>query len=85
MDSEVFKAALNYAFFKVTEKAEDLFVQLDEGRFELLYDVVAEMVGVLCLGERLAGVVLVRFEVGGWGSGEDVKGNFNVLAVSDFF
>ena len=51
----------------------------------MLYDVVAEMVGVLCLGERLAGVVLVRFEVGGWGSGEDVKGNFNVLAVSDFF
>ena len=41
------------------------------------------MIRVLTLGKRLAGVVLFGFEVGSWRTGQGVKRNFDVLAVSD--
>lgn len=64
MNSEVFETAFDDAFFEVTVKAEDLFVKLDKGGFELLVDVAAKMVWVMVLRKGLARVSLFRSEVG---------------------
>ena len=50
----------------------------------MLVDVAAEVVHVLSLGERLAGVCLVGTEVGNWGAGHGVEGHFYVVSVSVF-
>jgi len=49
MNSTVFKSAFDYAFLEVTEKAKDLFVQLNESGLELLVNVSAKVIGELAL------------------------------------
>lgn len=61
-----------------------LLVELDEGGFKLLVDVAADVVHILGLGERLAGISLFRTEVLYGGTGHGVEGNLDVVSVSVF-
>lgn len=60
-----------------------LFVQLDESGFELLIQVATEVVGVLSVRQRHAGLVLFGSEVSlGWGLGHCVQGDLHVVSIS---
>jgi len=63
-----------------------LLVELDEGRFELLVEVSAEVVGVLSVRQRHACLILVSSKVSlGWGLGHCVQGHLDIVAISVLF
>lgn len=62
-----------------------LLVELDEGGLKLFVHVAADVVDVLGLRERLAGVGLLGPEALGGGLGHGVEGHLDVGAVSDLF
>ena len=50
----------------------------------MLVDVSADVVHVLSLGERLAGIGLLGTEVVDWWFGDGLEGNLDVVSISVF-
>jgi len=63
-NSVVFKSALNYTLFEVTEKSQYLFVKLDEGGLKQFVEVpLLHVAGVLHLAETLVHFTLIFHEI----------------------
>lgn len=59
-----------------------MFVKLYVGGLKLFVHIATNVVDVLCLGKRLAGLSLFVAEVSCWWLGDSVERDFDVVAVS---
>jgi hypothetical protein len=84
-NSEVFKSWFNDAFLRVSVESEDLLVELDVGRFELLSNLstASEVVRELSVRKRLRSFSFIRSEVSLGRLGNGVQRDSGVLVVSD--